>query len=93
MSAGELRVLGDSTFTAGATNAVAGGRVSGAQTHHVERVEHSQDLTPDNHVIVLVGATGDLARRKLLPGLFHLSEAGLLPERFRIVATSRASLK
>ena len=24
------------------------------------------------HVIVLFGATGDLARRKLLPGLLHL---------------------
>jgi glucose-6-phosphate 1-dehydrogenase len=39
------------------------------------------------HVIILVGATGDLARRKLLPGLFHLSQAGLLPE-CRIVGTS-----
>jgi len=32
------------------------------------------------HVIVLFGATGDLARRKLLPGLFHLYRAGLLPD-------------
>ncbi|MFN2503369.1 MAG: glucose-6-phosphate dehydrogenase, partial [Acidimicrobiales bacterium] len=39
------------------------------------------------HVIVLFGATGDLARRKLLPGLLHLSCAGLLPE-CRIVGTS-----
>ena len=39
------------------------------------------------HVIVLFGATGDLARRKLLPGLFHLAQAGLLPE-CRIVGTS-----
>ena len=30
-------------------------------------------------VVVLVGATGDLARRKLLPGLFHLSSAGFIP--------------
>src|SRR5258708_2490352 len=30
---------------------------------------------PENHVIVLFGATGDLARRKLLPGLFHLPGA------------------
>ena len=30
-------------------------------------------------VVVLVGATGDLARRKLLPGLFHLSKAGFIP--------------
>ena len=30
-------------------------------------------------VVVLVGATGDLARRKLLPGLFHLVQAGFIP--------------
>jgi glucose-6-phosphate 1-dehydrogenase len=45
---------------------------------------------PDNHVIVLFGATGDLAKRKLLPGLFHLAAAGLLPERYRIVGTGRS---
>jgi glucose-6-phosphate 1-dehydrogenase len=49
---------------------------------------------PDNHVIVLFGATGDLAKRKLLPGLFHLARAGLLPDGYRIVgsATSRSAL-
>jgi glucose-6-phosphate 1-dehydrogenase len=41
----------------------------------------------DPHVIVLYGATGDLARRKLLPGLFHLSRAGLIPE-CRIIGTA-----
>ena len=30
-------------------------------------------------IVVLVGATGDLARRKLLPGLFHLSHSGFIP--------------
>ncbi|MGE0114153.1 MAG: glucose-6-phosphate dehydrogenase [Steroidobacteraceae bacterium] len=30
-------------------------------------------------VVVLVGATGDLSRRKLLPGLFHLTNAGFIP--------------
>ncbi len=39
------------------------------------------------YVLVLFGATGDLARRKLLPGLFHLAQAGLLPE-CRILGTS-----
>ena len=43
---------------------------------------------PDNHVIVLFGATGDLARRKIIPGLFHLAMAGLLPERFRIIGSA-----
>ena len=43
---------------------------------------------PDNHVIVLFGATGDLAKRKLLPGLYHLYVAGLLPKGFRIIGSS-----
>jgi|GEM_PF-2474840 len=30
-------------------------------------------------VVVLFGATGDLARRRLLPGLFHLATAGFIP--------------
>ena len=30
-------------------------------------------------VVVLIGATGDLSRRKLLPGLFHLASAGFMP--------------
>jgi glucose-6-phosphate 1-dehydrogenase len=35
---------------------------------------------PQNpQVVVLVGATGDLAARRLLPGLFHLSTAGFIP--------------
>jgi glucose-6-phosphate 1-dehydrogenase len=48
--------------------------------------------TPDDHVIVLFGSTGDLAKRKLLPGLFHLAEAGLLPDGYRIIGTSRRGL-
>ena len=38
-------------------------------------------------VVVLVGATGDLARRKLLPGLFHLCTSGFIPA-CRIIACS-----
>ena len=43
------------------------------------------------HVIVLFGATGDLARRKLLPGLLRLSHAGLLPE-CHVIGTSMDDL-
>jgi glucose-6-phosphate 1-dehydrogenase len=39
------------------------------------------------HVVVLFGATGDLARRKLLPGLARLSESALAPD-LRVVGTS-----
>jgi glucose-6-phosphate 1-dehydrogenase len=47
---------------------------------------------PDDQVIVLFGATGDLARRKLLPGIFHLFEAGLMPERFALIGAARSDL-
>jgi glucose-6-phosphate 1-dehydrogenase len=43
---------------------------------------------PGDYVIIMFGATGDLARRKLLPGLFHLSAAGLMPHRFRIIGSA-----
>jgi glucose-6-phosphate 1-dehydrogenase len=39
------------------------------------------------HLVILFGATGDLARRKLLPGLFHLANAGFIPG-CRIVGVS-----
>ena len=48
---------------------------------------------PADHVIVLFGATGDLARRKLLPGMFHLAEAGLMPERFIVIGVSRGGME
>ena len=47
-----------------------------------------QELTPDDHVMVVWGATGDLAKRKLLPGLYHLDAAGLMPRRYRIIGAS-----
>jgi glucose-6-phosphate 1-dehydrogenase len=42
-------------------------------------------------VYVLFGATGDLARRKLFPGLYHLWLLGLLPDRFRIIGSARTA--
>jgi len=51
---------------------------------------HRSALVPSDHVIVLFGATGDLAKRKLLPGLFHLAKSGLLPHGYRIIGTAPA---
>ena len=48
--------------------------------------------TPKDQVIVLFGATGDLAKRKLLPGMFHLQQVGLMPERFRIIGAARRDI-
>jgi glucose-6-phosphate 1-dehydrogenase len=39
--------------------------------------------------LVMFGATGDLAKRKLLPALYNLAHDGALPERFHLVGVAR----
>jgi len=39
--------------------------------------------------LVIFGATGDLAKRKLVPALYNLAHEGALPERFHLVGVSR----
>ncbi len=51
------------------------------------RPRRYDDLAVDPHVVVLFGATGDLARRKLIPGLAYLDQSKLAPN-IEIVATS-----
>jgi glucose-6-phosphate 1-dehydrogenase len=64
-------------------------------TEVVDRNETVESATPTNpvepHVIILFGATGDLAARKLLPGLLHLAMTGMMPE-YRIVGSSTSTL-
>lgn len=45
------------------------------------------DLPPS--VLVIFGITGDLAKRKVLPALYHLFELGILPDHTYLVGTSR----
>jgi glucose-6-phosphate 1-dehydrogenase len=54
--------------------------------HGARRSRGARDYIPP-HVVVLFGATGDLARRKLLPGLTRLSLSALAPD-LQIVGTS-----
>ena len=42
--------------------------------------------------LVIFGATGDLARRKLLPAVYNLAHDGALPERFQLVGASRGEM-
>jgi glucose-6-phosphate 1-dehydrogenase len=39
--------------------------------------------------LVVFGATGDLAHRKLLPALYNLAHEGQLPERFELIGVGR----
>ena len=41
-------------------------------------------------VFVLLGASGDLAKRMILPGIYHLFRAGLLPENFALIGSAPA---
>jgi glucose-6-phosphate 1-dehydrogenase len=47
---------------------------------------------PEDCVIVIFGASGDLSSRKLFPALARLMEGGDLPERFAIVGASRTDM-
>ena len=51
------------------------------------RPHRHEELGVDPHVVVLFGATGDLARRKLIPGLAYLDQSALAPH-IEIVASS-----
>jgi glucose-6-phosphate 1-dehydrogenase len=42
--------------------------------------------------LVIFGASGDLTQRKLIPALYRLHKAGLLPERFFVLGTSRTEM-
>jgi glucose-6-phosphate 1-dehydrogenase len=48
---------------------------------------------PAPSVAVIFGASGDLTKRKLLPALFHLEQAGLLPKEFAVVGVARRHLE
>ena len=45
--------------------------------------------TPDPCVLVVFGASGDLAHKKIMPALYALAMRRLLPERFAIVGVAR----
>jgi glucose-6-phosphate 1-dehydrogenase len=47
---------------------------------------------PQRGIIVIFGASGDLARRKLIPALYNLAREGLLPEGTAIVGYARTEM-
>jgi glucose-6-phosphate 1-dehydrogenase len=46
----------------------------------------------DPVTVVIFGASGDLAKRKLLPALYHLQQAGYLPGRYAVIGFSRTPM-
>jgi glucose-6-phosphate 1-dehydrogenase len=52
-------------------------------------VEGLERLPVPPTTLVIFGATGDLAHRKLLPALYNLAHEGALPERFELIGIAR----
>jgi glucose-6-phosphate 1-dehydrogenase len=53
-------------------------------------VEGLERLPVHPTALVIFGATGDLAQRKLLPALYNLAHEGALPERFELIGVARS---
>ena len=46
----------------------------------------------DPFTVVIFGASGDLAKRKLVPALYQLAAGGYLPEKYAVVGFSRSEM-
>jgi glucose-6-phosphate 1-dehydrogenase len=55
-------------------------------------VEGLERLPVHPTTLVIFGATGDLAKRKLLPAIYNLAHEGALPERFDLIGVSRSDM-
>ena len=49
-------------------------------------------MKPENHILVIFGASGDLAWRKLIPAVYELEQQNMLPDGFAILGVGRTSL-
>jgi glucose-6-phosphate 1-dehydrogenase len=69
------------------------GGAHGVHVHGVADTVSCLSKGPLNpFTLVVFGATGDLAKRKLAPALWGLFHAGVLPDSFRIVGCARSPL-
>src|SRR5438045_8457652 len=53
-------------------------------------VEGLERLPVHPTTLVIFGASGDLAKRKLLPAIYNLAHEGALPERFNLIGCARS---
>src|SRR5947209_4686889 len=59
------------------------------ESHRHEATSISEARKPEPFTLVLFGATGDLAGRKLFPALVSLLKDRYLPEKFAIIGIGR----
>ncbi|MEE8410526.1 MAG: glucose-6-phosphate dehydrogenase [Myxococcota bacterium] len=63
--------------------------MAGISTEILPGAPIRREYAPDPCAVVIFGATGDLTRRKLLPGLYNLAADGFLPHGFSVVGVGR----
>src|SRR5438874_11032576 len=73
-----------------------------ATVAHPKQAQPQEDVNPLTEglerlpvhptTLAIFGATGDLAKRKLLPAIYNLAHEGALPERFNLVGVSRGDI-
>jgi len=56
-----------------------------SETTRAERI-------PDSCIVVILGASGDLTKRKLVPAIFDLARQGMLPSQFTILGVARTEM-
>jgi glucose-6-phosphate 1-dehydrogenase len=78
------------------TDSESGSRLTASvsPSHGGAASDASVDLirAKDRVTVVIFGASGDLAKRKLIPALYHLQDAGCLPERYAVIGFSRTPM-
>jgi glucose-6-phosphate 1-dehydrogenase len=84
MSSGSTQLLKEAPGASSQTERRATKRVRGSSAPDLR--------TADPCVVVIFGASGDLARRKLLPSFYNLARDHLLPDEFAILGFSRSAL-
>ena len=55
-----------------------------------EKVTQSQSKPAPPSILVIFGGAGDLTKRLLIPSIYNLQAAGLLPDEFAIIGVARA---
>ncbi|KAL0579690.1 Glucose-6-phosphate 1-dehydrogenase [Marasmius crinis-equi] len=58
----------------------------------IPSMETSHDQLKDNTIIIVLGASGDLAKKKTFPALFGLLRQGFLPRDVKIVGYARTKM-
>src|ERR1700692_1892616 len=62
------------------------------QANPIEKLSQEPLPTGDSCVLIIFGASGDLTKRKLIPGLYNLSCVGCMNPQFEVLGIGRTAM-